>query len=131
MVNLAIQRLHARQLRLDGFCGLCTYNAAYMILDSRTSLLPISRCRISKSVIPVVTALLVPHLRITCTSAILIRSGMMLRAMTLSSRNNVSVLTYLPASRTMIIANANPVHHHETSRVGLSCTEVRAAGALE
>ena len=33
--------------------------------------------------------------------------------------------------RTRIIASAKPVHHHDTSRVGLSCILVLGGGALE
>lgn len=51
--------------------------------------------------------------------------------MILSSLNNLSVRTNLPDNRTSIIANAKAVHHHETSKVGLSCILVLGGGALE
>lgn len=65
-------------------------------------------------------ALFVPHLRIKCTKAILASKGMILNAMILSSMNSFSVLMYLPDNRTRMITSANPVHHHDTRRVGLS-----------
>ncbi len=58
-----------------------TYNAAYIILDARTSLLPISRCWISNGVSPSVIALFVPHKSTRCTSAIRPSSGTKLSAM--------------------------------------------------
>jgi len=58
-----------------------TYNAAYMILDARTSLLPISRCLTFNGVSPSVIVLFVPHKSTTCTSAIRASSGTKLSAM--------------------------------------------------
>lgn len=54
---------------------------------------------------------------------------MMLKAMILSSLNNISVRTYRPDMRTMMIANAKPVHHHESNSVGLLATASLAGGA--
>lgn len=105
-----------------------THNAAYMILDAKTSLLPISLCRISTSVKPAVSALFVPQTRTTCTNPIRIMSGMILNAMILSSGNNRSVRIYRPQIRTRIITNEKPVHHQLSKRVGLSSSLVCAGG---
>ena len=56
---------------------------------------------------------------------------MMLKAMILSSLNNLSVRTYRPDMRTMMIANAKPVHHHESKSVGLFATASLAGGAAK
>ena len=55
----------------------------------------------------------------------------MLNAMILSSRNSLSVRIYRPLIRSKMITKANPVHHHDTSSVGLSCSDVCAGGGLE
>ena len=75
--------------------------------------------------------LLVPHIKTKWTRAMRASSGMILNAMILSSLNNFSVLTYRPDMRTMIIANAKPVHHHESRRVGLSEIASLAGGGVE
>ena len=110
--------------------GGFTYNAAYMIRDASTSLLPTVRRRMSGEVRPVVMVLLVPHIKTKWTRAIRASSGMILIAMILSSLNNFSVLTYRPDTRTMIMANAKPVHHHESRRVGLSAIASLAGGGV-
>ena len=108
-----------------------TYNAAYMIRDASTSLLPTIRRWMSGEVRPVVMVLLVPHIKTKWTKAMRASSGMMLNAMILSSLNNFSVLTYRPDIRTMIMANAKPVHHHESRRVGLLAIAFLASGGVE
>jgi len=131
MVNLAIQRLADHLSISIRSCSKPkdrTYNAAYIILDPNTNLLPISRWRISTSVRPVVIALFVPQRRMTCTKPIRSMSGMMLQAMILSSRNKRSVRIYRPLSRTRMMAREKPVHHQLTSKVGLSSTLVVAGG---
>ena len=132
MVNLAVHRLLIFG-QADSYDreALGTYNIAYMILDAKTSRLPISRCWISKAVRPTVRALLVPYLKMTCTRPIRIINGIMLKAMILSSRKSFSVRMYRPDNRTNMITRAKPVHHHETSKVGLSCTAVCAGGGVE
>ena len=102
-----------------------------MIRDASTSLLPTIRRCMSGEVRPVVMVLLVPHIKTKWTKAMRASSGMILNAMILSSRNNFSVLTYRPDMRTMIMANAKPVHHHESRRVGLSAIASLAAGGVE
>ena len=56
---------------------------------------------------------------------------MMLIAIILSSLNNLSVRTYRPDMRTMMIANAKPVHHQESNSVGLFATASLAGGAAK
>lgn len=56
---------------------------------------------------------------------------MLKNSLTWSSRNNLSARIYLPETRTRIIAKANPVHHHETNKVGLSATAFLAGGGVE
>ena len=102
-----------------------------MILDASTSLLPTSRCPISSGVRLVVIALFVPHFKTRCTSAMRTSSGTMLKAMILSSLNKLSVRTYRPDMRTMMIASAKPVHHHESNSVGLLATASLASGAAK
>lgn len=85
----------------------------------------------SRAVRPSVVVLFVPHSNTKWTRPILAKSGTKLKAMILSSLNSLSVLTYRPAMRTRIMATANPVHHHETRSVGLSCLELRGGGGLE
>ena len=131
IVNLAIHRLRSQSVPKPSFIESQTHNMAYMILEARTSLLPISRCCISKAVKPSVVVLFVPHNRTKCTNPIRASSGIRLRAMTLSSRNSLSVLMYRPASRTNIMATANPVHHHDVRSVGLSRALSFCAGGLE
>jgi len=132
IVNLAIHKLHNRQPSSTLLLVACiTHNIAYVILEARTSLLPISRSWISNCVSPSLVVLFVPQIRTTCTSPILASNGIKLNAIILSSLNKRSVLTYRPHIRTTIIASANPVHHHETRRVGLSCIFVLGGGALE
>ena len=111
--------------------GGLTHNAAYMIRDASTSLLPTMRCWMSGEVRPFVMVLLVPHIKTKWTRAMRASSGMILNAMILSSLNNFSVLTYRPDMRTMIIANAKPVHHHESRSVGLSAIASLAGGGVE
>ena len=139
------QRIHCKPISYDRFqtwsvrrfrnsqtVNLAIHrNMAYVILEARTILLPISRCCISSGESPSVIALFVPHNNTKCTNPILAHKGMMASAMILSSWNSFSVRTNLPRSRTMMIANANPVHHHDTRSVGLSWCEVWAAGGLE
>lgn len=55
----------------------------------------------------------------------------MLKAMTLSSPNSLSVRIYRPQMRSRMMTNANPVHHHDTSKVGLACSHVCGGGGLE
>lgn len=102
-----------------------------MIRDASTSLLPTIRRWMSGEVRPVVMVLLVPHIKTKWTRAMRASSGMILKAMILSSLNNFSVLTYRPDMRTMIMANAKPVHHHESRRVGLSAIASLAGGGVE
>lgn len=51
--------------------------------------------------------------------------------LTWSSRNNLSARIYRPEIRTVMIAKANPVHHHETNKVGLLATAFLAGGGEE
>lgn len=51
--------------------------------------------------------------------------------LTWSSRNNLSARIYRPEIRTRMIAKANPVHHHETNKVGLLATASFAGGGVE
>lgn len=134
IVNFAIHKLYWQSvpsLHLAQRVNLSTHNIAYMILDARTSLLPISRCWISNTLKPSVVVLFVPHNRTKCTSPIRASNGIKLSAMILSSLNSLSVRMYRPDSRSNMIATANPVHHHDVRSVGLSCALVLGAGGLE
>lgn len=130
IVNLAIHKLYGNQQGSTQVDGDTTHNIAYMILATRTSLLPISRWCISSGVKPRLVVLFVPQSRTTCTSPILANNGIMLKAMILSSLKSLSVRTNLPASRTNIIAKAKEVHHQETSSVGLSWILLLGGGGL-
>lgn len=76
-------------------------------------------------------ALLVPYIRITCTRAMRMKSGISVAKASQSSLNSFSDRMNLPVTRKRIMTAAKHVHHQQTRRVALSSRKVRAGGGGE